>query len=81
MHPKCKACGKAFHTKTRSIRYCSEACRTEARRRLNLEYNRRYMADPAKRAIMLARTRAAAAHTAYARGRRAYRLREGAAAG
>ena len=61
MHPKCKACGKAFHTKTRSIRYCSEACRTEARRRLNLEYNHRYMADPAKRAIVLARTRAAAA--------------------
>ena len=57
----CKVCGKAFATKLRSAKYCSDACRAEATRRYNRECMRRYLADPEKRAIILARTRAAAA--------------------
>ena len=57
----CKECGKPFSTRTRSVHYCSDACRTAAARRRNSEYQRRYAADPVKRALMLARTRVAAA--------------------
>ena len=65
----CKECGKAFATKTRSVRYCSDACRTSAARRANVEYQRRYEADPEKLALKMARARAYdAARRARARG-------------
>ena len=67
----CKECGKAFPTKTRSVRYCSDGCRTASARRANIESRRRYEADPKKRAIKLARERArAAARRARERGER-----------
>ena len=55
---QCKECGKRFSTPSRSFRYCSDACRTEAVRRGRREYQRRSMADPKKRAVILARMRA-----------------------
>ena len=65
----CKECGKAFSTKTRSVHYCSDACRFAATRRANIENQRRYEADPEKRALKRARARlAAAARRARARG-------------
>ena len=60
-HVDCKICGKRFAAASRSARYCSVACRAEGVRRRNLEHQRRYMADPEKRAIAMARTRASAA--------------------
>ena len=58
---KCKECGKEFSTRNRLVRYCSDKCRNDGTRRLRREYRRRYMADPEKRAMWLARTRLAAA--------------------
>ena len=75
----CKECGKAFSTSSRSARYCSDGCRAEAGRRYSREYMRKYMSDPDKRAMMLARTRAAAANRRAKEGkegRRQRRLRE-----
>ena len=67
----CRECGKTFPTRTRSVRYCSDECRTAAVRRRNREYQRRYAADPEKRAMGLARMRAwAAARKAKAQGKR-----------
>ena len=57
----CKECGKAFSTMTRTVRYCSDACRAAAARRSNNENQRRYAADPKNRAIKLARARVSAA--------------------
>ena len=58
---ECRECGKAFPTKTRSVHYCSDGCRSAAARRRNSEYQRRYASDPKKRAMKLARARASAA--------------------
>ena len=57
---QCRECGGRFSAPSRSFRYCSDACRTEAGRRYNREYQRRYLTDPGKRAMALARTRASA---------------------
>ena len=54
----CKECGKAFPTRTRTVRYCSDACRAAAARRADIERERRRRADPEKHALQLARTRA-----------------------
>ena len=61
---QCGECGSEFSAPRRSFRYCSDACRTEAARRRNLEHQRKYMADPEKRAITAARARAKAARAA-----------------
>ena len=58
---ECKECGGKFSTKNRLVRYCSDKCRIEGMRRRRREYMRGYMADPEKRAMYLARTRAAGA--------------------
>ena len=58
----CKECGKTFPTKTRSVRYCSDACRAAAARRTNAENQRKYLADPEKHALKLARARVCAAN-------------------
>ena len=57
----CKACGKPLSTTNRSVRYCSDECRADGRRRRAREYSSRVRADPEKRAIAYARTRAIAA--------------------
>ena len=68
---ECRECGKKFPSSTRSVRYCSDACRASSRRRLNAEAQRRYMADPEKRAMSLARTRtSSAARKARAQGKK-----------
>ena len=54
----CKECGKAFSTKTRVVRYCSDACRASVARRARIETRRKRMADPERRALDLARGRA-----------------------
>ena len=54
----CKECGKEFSTKTRLVRYCSDACRTAAARRAASKEGRRRRADPEQRAIIAARARA-----------------------
>ena len=65
----CRECGKTFPTKTRAVHYCSDACRFVATRRANIENQRRYEADPEKRALKRARARlAAATRRARARG-------------
>ena len=65
----CRECGKTFSTRTRTVRYCSDACRTVAARRARVEGQRRYNADPEKLALTRARGRlAAAARRARARG-------------
>ena len=61
---KCKECGKAFTTTSRHAKYCSRECSAEPRRRYAREYQRRAMADPEKRAIIMARVRASAAASA-----------------
>ena len=67
----CQECGKTFSTRTRSVRYCSDACRTAAARRADIVNQRRHEADPWNRAMKLARARrAATARRARARGRR-----------
>ncbi len=67
----CKECGKPFPTRTRSVRYCSDACRTVATRRTRAENQRRDYADPEKRALLVARLRlSAAARRAKRRGDR-----------
>ena len=65
---QCGECGSEFSAPRRSFRYCSDACRTETARRRNLEHQRKYMADPEKRAITAARARAAAAARAARKG-------------
>ena len=55
---QCGECGKEFTTRTRCTKYCSDACRIEARRRHGRENMRRYMSDPEKRAVAIARQRA-----------------------
>ena len=57
----CKECGRPFSTTYRGARYCSDECRADARRRRAREYVRRRWADPGKRAIVAAHTRAIAA--------------------
>ena len=64
----CKECGRTFSAKMRTVRYCSDACRTAAARRANAESQRRYKADPQNRARMLALARASAARRAAERG-------------
>ena len=67
----CRECGKPFPTKSRVVRYCSDECRSSAARRRNAENQRKYTADPEKRAIKLARARASrAARRAGDRGKR-----------
>ena len=53
----CKECGRAFSTRTRTVRYCSDQCRSAGARRGRVESHRRYVADPEKRALQLARVR------------------------
>ena len=54
----CNECGKAFTARNRTFHYCSDACRTKTAARRNREYMRRYMSDPEKRAMAIARSRA-----------------------
>ena len=54
----CKECDKPFSTDRRSVRYCSDACRADARRRSSREHGRRRLMDPRKRAVATARVRA-----------------------
>ena len=58
----CKECGRTFPTKTRAVRYCSDECRAAAARRANVENQRKYLADPEKHALKLARARVCAAN-------------------
>ena len=60
----CKECGKAFSTKTRTVRYCSDACRSASARRAAAKSRRKIDADPEKHAIRLARLRLTAARRA-----------------
>ena len=70
----CKECGKPFSTKTRTVRYCSDACRAGGRRRAGAESQRKRMADPKKHALRLASARAcSAARMARERGGRSPR--------
>lgn len=61
---KCRACGKKFTPErkpgTRRV-YCSDECRTANKRRLYREYMRKYLSDPEKHALQVARSRACAA--------------------
>ena len=41
--------------------YCSDECRTANKRRLYREYMRKYLSDPEKHALQVARSRASAA--------------------
>ena len=66
----CRECGKAFSAKNRSVRYCSDACRTASARRANVESQRKYTADPRNHARKLAHARASAARRAAERGKR-----------
>ena len=71
LHKDCKECGRRFDVDGRAVRYCSDGCRSEAARRRNREHQRKYMADPERRAITMARARAAAvARAAQRRGGR-----------
>ena len=54
----CKECGKKFTTSNRTVRYCSDACRADVRRRDARECARRRLADPEMRALAAARARA-----------------------
>ena len=66
---ECRECGKRFAAATSRIRYCSDACRADGMRRYQREYRRRYLTDPEKLAMALARKRAwAAADAARKRG-------------
>ena len=67
---KCKECGKRFSISSRFHVYCSDGCRIEGGRRRIREYMRRYLADPEKRAMYLARARAGAASRTAGAGRR-----------
>ena len=67
---KCKECGKRFSKSTRFRAYCSDGCRIEGGRRRMREYMRRYLVDPEKRAMSLARTRASAASRRAREGKR-----------
>ena len=58
LRAKCKECGKGFSTKSRNVRYCSDKCRADSQRRGAREYARRRTADPERRAILSARSRA-----------------------
>ena len=65
----CRECGRTFPTRTRSIHYCSDACRAAAVRRARAENQRKRDADPEKRALLITRARlAAAARRARKRG-------------
>ena len=65
----CRECGKTFSTRTRTVHYCSDPCRSAAARRARIERQRRYNGDPEKLALTRARERlAAAARRARARG-------------
>ena len=55
----CKECGKKFTARMRTVRYCSDECRVDGKRRFLREYMRRYLADPGNHGRMLARVRAA----------------------
>ena len=66
---ECKECGKKFYARTRSVKYCSDACSAAGTRRSRTASQRKYMTDPENRAMSLARSRALyAARTAKARG-------------
>ena len=68
---KCRECGKKFTAANRRAIYCSDKCRTDGARRYQREYRRRYLADPEKLAMALARKRAcASADAARKRGGR-----------
>ena len=54
---QCKECGKKFTAPSRRHHYCSTACRDEFARRRNRDNSRKYMADPERRAMALARSR------------------------
>ena len=61
---KCRACGKKFtpERKPGTLRvYCSDECRTANKRRMYREYMRKYLSDPEKHALQIARSRAGAA--------------------
>ena len=64
LHVDCKECGKRFDAPSRRVRYCSDACRVDGTRRRNRVHQRRYMADPEKRAVAIARARAYSAASA-----------------
>ena len=65
---KCQVCGGRFSTTTRSARYCSDECRAESAMRSRREDERRYRADPARRAIAAAQGRARLAARSGGRG-------------
>lgn len=58
---QCKVCGGAFAAASRAVRFCSDACRLEDKRRRAREHKRRRMADPRYRVIAAARVRASVA--------------------
>ena len=61
LRARCKECGKAFDAASLLLRYCSDKCRVDGRRRRVRESSRRYRADPEKRAMLSAQRRARAA--------------------
>lgn len=72
LRANCKECGRAFSATSRTIRYCSKACSSEGSRRSRTASRRRTMADPERRAVAAARTRA---WNAAQRGRKRRRSR------
>lgn len=67
---KCKECGKAFDAASLLLRYCSDECRIEGRRRRVREDARRHRADPEWRAMISAQRRAKAANLRAQDGRK-----------
>ena len=65
---RCGECGKEFSTKNRAARYCSDGCRAVIACKRAREYARRRLADPEKRAVAAARTRARSPPAGDARG-------------
>lgn len=70
--PRCRVCSRSLAAAAAAAPaagrgrgaarvYCSDACRAKGRRAYNLEYNRRYGADPENRAVLAARYSAAPA--------------------
>ena len=58
---KCRVCGTQFTARTRTACYCSAECRARGNREYIRKYMRRYIGDPEKRALKLARARVASA--------------------
>ena len=71
----CRECGRTFSTTDRIVRYCSDECSDAGKERVRVESVRRRMADPERRAIAAARTRAWNAAQKDKAGRRRRRRR------